>query len=565
MDFSIVTALDLIRNASDEQLQPYLPNITHTIQRLQKLPINTFQHSPPLLENERGHHNSLHAPPGSENVQPSPGNEDAVQASPGSEDAQPFLGNEDDVVQPSLGSVQPSPGNEDVVQPSPESEDVQLSLGSVQPSGNKAASLPPLSSGCMSLLNALSTNLPKIKKFVNASVEKDPKVIVDKPKWLNEHPLVKDLITADGDSSDNAIFRKLLSQWTLADSFEKWQLKSTGASRIECLVESRAASVKGVSHVKLFARSIGCHDVTKAASAIGHGIKLHVIQKLGVAGLLVPLAFTHDACRRLNLPDIDNFLMALQHPNYFMIFEIAQRCSIWMGKCQELYSGQMLSLGLPHLSTTNPSQPIPKKRISSPHLPISKRPRVEVTKPGDPTLARNHRHADLTTSHPPQPPTTASTNNTAASQSVTEAESTLVEIFSGNSDWYRDPPPIPMELYGAHPDIYQGPPQIPLEHFHSNSDMYRGPPPIPSELFDGHPDIYQGPPPITTLCEGESSSFCITPASTTTMNDGLDYYTTAPHIQCTSHRSLQGSSYSDVLNMASLTCQSNAITAAAGQ
>lgn len=260
----------------------------------------------------------------------------------------------------------------------------------------------------MKLLNALSTNLPKIKKFINTSVGKDLKVVVDKPKWLNEHPLVKDLITADGDSSDNAIFRKLLSQWTLADSFEKWQSGSTGASRIEYLVKSRAASVKGVSHVKLFTRCIECHDVTKAASAIGHGIKLYVIQRLGVAGLLVLLAFTYDACRRLNLPDIDNFLMALQHPNYFMISEIAQRCSTWMGKCQELYSSQMLPLGPPHLSTIKPPEPSPKKRISSPHLPIDKRPRVEVTKPGDPTLARNHRHADLTTSHPPQPPSSYS-------------------------------------------------------------------------------------------------------------------------------------------------------------
>jgi len=58
----------------------------------------------------------------------------------------------------------------------------------------------------MNLLNALSINLSKINIFVNTFVGEDPKVIVGKPKWLNEHPLVKDFITADSNSSDNTIF-----------------------------------------------------------------------------------------------------------------------------------------------------------------------------------------------------------------------------------------------------------------------------------------------------------------------------------------------------------------------
>jgi len=49
------------------------------------------------------------------------------------------------------------------------------------------------------------------------------------------------------------------------------------------------------------------------------------------------------------------------------------------------------------------------------------------------------------------------------------------------------------------------------------------------------------------------------------MNNGLDYYTMAPYIQYTSHYSLQGLLYSDVLNTASLIYQSNAITATARQ
>jgi len=114
-------------------------------------------------------------------------------------------------------------------------------------------------------------------KFINTSIGKDPKVIINKPKWLNEHPLIKDLITTNSNLSNNAIFRKLLSQWTLADSFKKWQSGSTGVLRIKYLVESQAALVKGVSHIKLFARSIGCHNITKAALAIGHRIKLYII------------------------------------------------------------------------------------------------------------------------------------------------------------------------------------------------------------------------------------------------------------------------------------------------
>jgi len=119
----------------------------------------------------------------------------------------------------------------------------------------------------------------------------------------------------------------------LADSFEKWQLKSIGVLRIESLVKSQTASVKGVSHVKLFVKSIGCQDINKVALVIAYGIKLYVMQRLRITGLLVLLAFTHNACQRLNLPDINDFFMALQHPFYFMIFKIAQRCSVWMGQC----------------------------------------------------------------------------------------------------------------------------------------------------------------------------------------------------------------------------------------
>ena len=58
----------------------------------------------------------------------------------------------------------------------------------------------------MNLLNTLLINLSKIKTFVNIFVGKDLKAIVSKPKWLNKYPFVKDLITADGDLSNNTIF-----------------------------------------------------------------------------------------------------------------------------------------------------------------------------------------------------------------------------------------------------------------------------------------------------------------------------------------------------------------------
>jgi len=50
-----------------------------------------------------------------------------------------------------------------------------------------------------------------------------------------------------------------------------------GMLRIESLVKSQAASVKGVGYIILFVRSIGCYNVNKAALAIGYGIKLYVI------------------------------------------------------------------------------------------------------------------------------------------------------------------------------------------------------------------------------------------------------------------------------------------------
>ena len=152
-------------------------------------------------------------------------------------------------------------------------------------------------------------------------------------------------------------------------------------------------------------------------------------------------------------------------------------------------------------------------------------------------------------------------NSIAALQSVIEADSILVGIFSGNSNWHWDPPQIPIELYRAYPDIYQGPPRIPLEPFQSNFNMYQGPPPLPFKLFDGYFNIYQGLPPITTLSEGGSFSFYITLASTTTINDRLNYYTIAPHIPYIRHCSLQDPLYSNILNIVSFICQSNTITA----
>jgi len=47
--------------------------------------------------------------------------------------------------------------------------------------------------------------------------------------------------------------------------------------RIKYLVKSQAASVKGISYIKLFVRSIRYYNVTKAALAIGYRIKLYVI------------------------------------------------------------------------------------------------------------------------------------------------------------------------------------------------------------------------------------------------------------------------------------------------
>ena len=41
---------------------------------------------------------------------------------------------------------------------------------------------------------------------------KDLKIIINKLKWLNKYPLIKDLIATNGNLLDNAIFRKLFSQ-----------------------------------------------------------------------------------------------------------------------------------------------------------------------------------------------------------------------------------------------------------------------------------------------------------------------------------------------------------------
>ena len=52
---------------------------------------------------------------------------------------------------------------------------------------------------------------------------------------------------------------------------------SIGTLRIKYLVKSQAASIKGVSYIKLFIRSIRYYNITKAALAIRYRIKLYII------------------------------------------------------------------------------------------------------------------------------------------------------------------------------------------------------------------------------------------------------------------------------------------------
>ena len=64
--------------------------------------------------------------------------------------------------------------------------------------------------------------------------------------------------------------------------------------RIKSLVKSQVAFIKGASHIKQFIRSIGCYNITKAALVIKYRIKLYIMQRLGVAGLLILLTFTYN-------------------------------------------------------------------------------------------------------------------------------------------------------------------------------------------------------------------------------------------------------------------------------
>ena len=81
--------------------------------------------------------------------------------------------------------------------------------------------------------------------------------------------------------------------------------------RIKSLVKSQVTFIKGASHIKQFAKSIGCYNITKAALAIRYKIKLYIMQRLKVVKLLILLAFTYNTCWRLNLPNINNFFIAL--------------------------------------------------------------------------------------------------------------------------------------------------------------------------------------------------------------------------------------------------------------
>ena len=190
----------------------------------------------------------------------------------------------------------------------------------------------------LALIQALNKDQDKIQKYLNK-----PKVtaIEGKSSWTQEDPRIVDLQIGRKQTSLNLKFRKVLSQRSLTQEYDRWELETYQTSRIDQLMENLSVSKERADgRIKEYVDA-NAHQFKNrelAQQGIQCGIRLLVFERLfGEFGSSAILCFSFHRFRSLKFRELDCLKHEVRKTSW--IWDLAKEKSGWLGSCQTYYNG----------------------------------------------------------------------------------------------------------------------------------------------------------------------------------------------------------------------------------
>lgn len=187
------------------------------------------------------------------------------------------------------------------------------------------------------LLKALKNQLDKIVMYL---AKQPPDTVSGELMWQNEDPRVNDLLVLQGDpwlSSQVSLWR-VLSQRSLAIEFLQWEIENHKTSWLQELVNSLDSSAP-CGHLTTYVNTRSKFIRKEAAhQGIWHGIKLLVIKELGGASRVSALlGFIAQKCWSIPYPEVCKLVKLLHKLFFKQLQDLAQKKTSWLFDCQSYY------------------------------------------------------------------------------------------------------------------------------------------------------------------------------------------------------------------------------------
>lgn len=212
----------------------------------------------------------------------------------------------------------------------------------------------------LALIQALNKAQEKIRKYLSKS---EITATEGKSSWTQEDPRIVDLQMGKKETSSNLKFRKVLSQRSLAEEYDRWELETYRTSRINQLVGDLSDSKERADgHIKEYvdANTHRFKNSDLAQHGIHCGIRLLVFERLlGEPGSSAILCFSFHRFRLIKFPELA--CLGQQVRETAWIWSLAKAKSDWLGRCQSYYDG-IVDSRLPGNSVAQ--NHVPSKRCS---------------------------------------------------------------------------------------------------------------------------------------------------------------------------------------------------------
>lgn len=165
-------------------------------------------------------------------------------------------------------------------------------------------SSPPHHKNTLALIQALNKVQEKIREYLSKS---ENTATEGKSSWTQEDPCILDLQMGKKETSSNLKFRKVLSQRSLAEEYDLWELETYRTSRINQLVGDLSDSKERADgHIKEYvdANTHRFKNSDLARYGIHCGIRLLVFERLlGEPGSSAILCFSFYRFRLIKYPE----------------------------------------------------------------------------------------------------------------------------------------------------------------------------------------------------------------------------------------------------------------------